>query len=143
MRRPTRPVLNPVASLKPWVMLEMVGCARAPPFGDNTKRGNAMSWEALALVAVISQGSVTHQRHVHPGYAPGRGDGRLLATRAPYPSNRVDDPRRPGGNGREWIDTAEHGGTPTRWAIGWRDPGPGAYGADELDASARVRSCWG
>lgn len=58
----------------------------------------------------------------------------LLATRPPYPYNRADDVRRPGFNGREWIGRPVIGGVDTGYPIGWADPGPAAYGADELDA---------
>lgn len=61
----------------------------------------------------------------------------LLATRPPYPLNRADDVQRPGFNGREWIGRPAIGGVDTGYPLGWRDPGPAAYGAAE-DACPRV-----
>ncbi|MCC6678832.1 MAG: hypothetical protein IT436_17010 [Phycisphaerales bacterium] len=60
--------------------------------------------------------------------------GSLLATRPPYPLNRADDVHRPGFNGREWIGRPVIGGVDTGYPIGWRDPGPAGYGADEHDS---------
>ncbi|MCW5775273.1 MAG: hypothetical protein KIS87_02350 [Phycisphaeraceae bacterium] len=63
------------------------------------------------------------------------GHSRLLATMPPYPTNRVDDTRRPGFNGRVWIGETFTSGPRTDWPLGWGDPGPTYYGADQRDLS--------
>lgn len=65
-----------------------------------------------------------------------RGES-LLATAPPYPLNRADDVHRPGFNGREWIGRPVIGGVNTGYPLGWRDPGPAAYGEAE-NVTARV-----
>lgn len=52
----------------------------------------------------------------------------LLVTAAPYPSNRVDDPRR-AQNGRLWVPRTPIGTrTPIRESV-YGQPGPASYGA--------------
>lgn len=89
--------------------------------------GRKLAVMVLALSAVAAWGSVAGAEVQVIG-------GTRLATRAPYPFNRADDVRRPGFNGREWIGRPVIGGVDTGYPMGWRDPGPAGYGAEENDS---------
>lgn len=71
--------------------------------------------------------------YIGADYTRDLGEGRLV-TAAPYPNNRVDDPRR-AQNGRLWIPRTPVGTrTPIRESV-YGFPGPSAYGApvDAID----------
>lgn len=53
----------------------------------------------------------------------------VLATRAPYPANAVDDVHRPGFNGRLFVTRPILGNQPGPFRADWPDPGPEWYGA--------------
>lgn len=65
--------------------------------------------------------------YIGADYTRDLGQG-LLVTAAPYPNNRVDDPRR-AQNGRLWVPRTPVGSrTPIRESV-YGFPGPSAYGA--------------
>jgi len=74
-----------------------------------------------SLVTTGAAGQVHYAAHDH----------RPIATPAPYPANIVDDTRRPGFNGRLWVDRTIIGGAPREWPLHWGAPGPAFYGAPE------------
>lgn len=69
------------------------------------------------------------------------GENRPIATPAPYPSGMADDVRRPGFNGRLWVDRPILGAIQQGpYAIDNGSPGPEAYGAfDTPDATVYAR----
>jgi hypothetical protein len=66
---------------------------------------------------------------------------RVLVTQAAYPAGMVDDVRRPGFNGRLWVDRPIIGSMQQGpYPVGWGSPGPEAYGAfDNQDAEVWAR----
>lgn len=83
---------------------------------------------ALAAFAGAASAQVRHEYNYHNEHGK-------LATRPLYPVGRADSVRRPGFNGKLWISRPIIGGMSDCDALGWSDPGPAAYGADEYDGS--------
>jgi hypothetical protein len=82
---------------------------------------------AAFAVASASGSSGKIPDYISADYTRDLGQGRLV-TAAPYPNNRVDDPRR-AQNGRLWIPRTPVGTrTPIRESV-YGFPGPSSYGA--------------
>lgn len=84
-----------------------------------------------ACASAMAQGRIPD--YIGADYTRDLGQG-LLVTPAPYPNNRVDDPRR-AQNGRLWVPRSPVGSrTPIRESV-YGFPGPSAYGApvDAID----------
>ncbi|MEM7754475.1 MAG: hypothetical protein AAF297_02450 [Planctomycetota bacterium] len=88
---------------------------------------------STVAASLITTGAVAQTRYA-------AHDERPIATPAPYPANIVDDTRRPGFNGRLWVDRTIVGGAPREWPLDLGGPGPAFYGApDSQRADVFVR----
>jgi len=90
--------------------------------GRRTRNGGKPMKICLAVAAVVASAAPAFAAPCCGVYHPGTASARdqLLATPAPYPSNRVDSPDRVQ-NGRVWVSGERYGGAATR------------YGADRYD----------
>lgn len=91
----------------------------------------AMSLTVAAALAAFA-GSASAQVPREYNYLNEQGQ---LSSRPLYPAGRADSVRRPGFNGRLWISRPIIGGMNEEYPLGWGDPGPAAYGADEYSSA--------
>jgi|GEM_PF-851114 len=98
----------------------------------NTSRSVIAISSTVAAALASFAGSASAQVSREYNYLNEQGQ---LSSRPLYPAARADSVRRPGFNGRLWISRPIIGGINEQYPLGWGDPGPAAYGADEYSSA--------